>query len=466
MKQVKTEVYIMFKKLFTRLRNQFTAKQIVVAGAFVLALSGAVGLGLVVKQQSSVGASGSRDCSRNSIDYVNMHGGCGATTPGEWIADLRSNQPGDLQSSAAAFGTSTGDYTRFANTARSGMTYKDGRVVVDGQVVMTNAWSVGRYQKPKAWKSHGYWANFNRDVFLSNAIPVMVMFDSNGVAESVVMKPCGNLMWGTKVTPSYDCKVLNASAVPGTTDTYDFSSVTVASNNASIVKLVYEFGDGTSATTTSQTAVVRHTYAQPGNYITRVRVFVKLPGQQVRDFVAVNCEKQITVEAPKYVCVGLVARALDEEMQNFRFTAQFTYANGPTPQSATFNVDGKTIATSTKQEVGNSYYFDATFTDTAEHTVTAKVNFVLKGNQVSTTEDCVAKVTSKKKPMCTVPGKENFPPNAPECHQECKPGVPVGDVRCTPPKELPKTGVSGVAGLFAGTSAIGALAHRVLRRKR
>jgi hypothetical protein len=91
--------------------------------------------------------------------------------------------------------------------------------------------------------------------------------------------------------------------------------------------------------------------------------------------------------------------------------------------------------------------------------------------------------------MCTVPGKEQYPVGAPQCKEEpkeCKPGVPVGSPLCQEykcpipgkenlpkeqcnevlPAELPKTGMGGIAGIFVGTSALGAVAHRIFMNRR
>jgi hypothetical protein len=76
--------------------------------------------------------------------------------------------------------------------------------------------------------------------------------------------------------------------------------------------------------------------------------------------------------------------------------------------------------------------------------------------------------------MCPIPGKENFPVGSPECVENCplpgKTHLPKNSPDCgevlPAVTELPKTGMGSVAGIFAGTSAIGAIAHRVYMSRR
>lgn len=461
--------------------RRLSRKQLFVAGAFTLALAGAVSLGIATKQSISA-ASVVRECEHNSIDYKNYNGGCGAANPAEYVADLRTNDPADLQVSAknfnAGFHLDPSEYNKFASTAQAGMAYKDGTVVVNGQTVLTNAWSIGRdhFSYASAYSIPGdgttYWASKSQDVFAVNAIPVMVMFDNTGAVQFIAMNPCGNLMGGTKVVPKYGCTMLNKTAVSGKQNTYTFTSNAFATNNAAITKVTYAFGDGTNQTVSSPSTPVTHTYTKPGNYTASVTVSVSLPGgNSATTPVVANCQTQITVVAPYYACSALLATALDDKNQQFRFTVKANYGNGATLQSADFTVDNKATTTgvTTKDQSGNIYK-DYTFTDGADHTVVAKVNFNIAGSVTSVT--CQAKVTSGKTPMCTVPGKENLPPNSPQCFEECKPGIPVGSPSCnetpTPPpaSELPNTGAGNVIGIFGGTTALGAAGHRLFLSRR
>jgi hypothetical protein len=452
-------------------------KQLVVATAFVAALGIAVGLGMATKQRTSA-ATYTRDCSANAIDNANINGGCGAASPAELVADIRSNQPGDLQNLYSSFGLKSTDYDRFVKEAKEGYATKDGRIVVDGRTVATNAWSVGRSKKANSWNVNGVWADKAQDVnHSSDQIPVMVLFDDNGAMQFAAMHACGNPNGGDVVKPTFDCKALSKTAVQGEKDTYMFTTDAPVSNGATVAKVVYNFGDGTTETKTDLTAI-KHKFTKPGNYTVSVSVTFSLPGGKQKTVEGVKCKTQVTVLAPYYACLQLSAAALNDKKTQFRFTVQTNQGNGATLKDVDFTLDGKNTTTGvvTKDDKGNIYKEYTFAEDGSNHTVLAKVNFNLDGGVTSKT--CEAKVTSTKAPMCTVPGKEMFPPNAPECAYCEVPGheqLPKDSKECVTPTtpqvlstatELPSTGIGNLFGIFAGTSAAGAVAHRVISSRR
>jgi hypothetical protein len=138
-------------------------------------------------------------------------------------------------------------------------------------------------------------------------------------------------------------------------------------------------------------------------------------------------------------------------------------------KSADFTLDSNiTTKDVTDKDQSGNIFRDYTFSDVNQHTVKAVVNFLVEGKVVQSTDLCQAKVTPKQPPVCEF--NPNLPPNHPDCKKpECveKPGsgFPPGDERC----KLPVTGPAGMAGLFTGVTAVGAVGHRLLmnyRRKR
>jgi hypothetical protein len=111
------------------------------ASVFALALTTLVGLSAVVALPK---ASAAGDCSGNSVMT------CGYSTPADFINKIKANNDGhghgDLQAIYRAFGLESNIYDRFASKARSGVLYRDGRIVVDGQEVGNSANTFGRYQ--------------------------------------------------------------------------------------------------------------------------------------------------------------------------------------------------------------------------------------------------------------------------------------------------------------------------------
>lgn len=184
--------------------KRLRAKYFVLALGLVTAL-GVANAGPLVVQRAA--AAPVRDCSANSIDNKPINGGCGAATPAEFIADLRANNPSDLQTiyaDARLGGLVSSKYERFEKTAKMGIAHKNGTVTVDGEVVMTDARSVGRTQfegqrDPIVIGGKTYYHSSTTTSFVAETIPVMVMFDSDGVVEVAVLTACGNPMMAKKV---------------------------------------------------------------------------------------------------------------------------------------------------------------------------------------------------------------------------------------------------------------------------
>ncbi len=467
-----------FKKI-SQYKSRLTAKHFVVGGVFALALAGSIVLGLNARQHGSA-LTTIRECEHNSIDYKNYNGGCGAYSPGEWIADQRNNDPADLQIIAKNFSPDfhldTSEYDDFAARAVDGIAYKNGEIrLMDGTLVATNGWSIGRNSKSYASKYYipgdntSYWKSRSQDVFGINEIPVMIYFDKQGAAQMIVMKPCGNLMGGTKITSSATCHALNAEQSSSNPNKYGFNTNATFAGNAKFQKVVYHFSDtGENIEKSSLDATVDHIFTKSADVT--VTVYATVPGGSV---ITTNCVKHITYVPPKAVCTALVASALDAKKQQFRFTIKVATDKYTSVKNADYTVDKTATTTNvTTKDANGNIYKDYTFTDSKEHLVTVTVRFTtLEGEK--TDVNCQAKVTSEKTPMCTVPGHENEPPDSPTCGY-CKPGIPMGDDRC---KEQPQvlgastavlanTGPGDVFGLFAGTSILGALGHKFYAKRR
>ena len=173
------------------------------------------------------------DCSDNSIVR------CGVTTATDFVSRLKNNSPSDLRSIYRAYNLSDKDYDSFAGHSRPGKAYKNGTVVVDGRVVV------------------------------SDGLPVIVFFNAKGVASTVVMNDCGNPITGNPVEPVMTCDRLNRSQVDR--DTFAFTTSANASNGASIHHVVYDFGDGSPRVEKANPSErVEHTYAKPGSYAAKV----------------------------------------------------------------------------------------------------------------------------------------------------------------------------------------------------
>ncbi len=449
-----------------------TAKHVVAGGIFALALAAAVGLGLSTRQHISA-ASIVRDDAVNSIDNANANGGVGAADANELIKDIKDGKPSDLATIYSAFGLSSSKYDDFAKNAKSGVLYRDGHVEVNGVTVMTDTITMGRTnmgkpaseRKPVTIGGKTYYQSTPNVSFASGvkSLPVMVLFDSKGVAQTVVMNACGNPVQGKPVTPSAACKVLNATQDKTNPNKYTFTTNATFAGNAKLQKVVYHFSDtNTSVTKNSLTEVVDHTFAKDGKVT--VTVYATTPSGAV---ITSNCEKQITHSAPMAVCTALVASAIDDQKQKFRFTVK-TATKNASVENVDFTADGNTTTGVNAKDAQGNIYKEYTWTDGKEHTVKATVHFTtIEGAKTGT---CETKVTSKQTPKCTVPGHENEAPDSENCGY-CKEGIPKGDSRCneqvlSATTELPNTGAGNIVGAFTGASILGTVGHVIYSKRR
>lgn len=363
------------------------------------------------------------ECGPNAVIY------CGFTSSTQFVNKIKANidQNGDdLPTIFNYFGLQSSEHNRFVSTAKNGTVYKDGRVVVDGQTVMSNAKSLGRttlggrHDKSLKIGTETYYYGLTSRVFLSNSLPVKVMFDNKGEVELAVITTCGNPVWGTNVESSAKCDALKKAAVADKLGAYNFTTSASATGNAKITKYVYDFGDGKPITTTQGTKAVPHTFA-PGTHKVKVTVYATVPGGGT---VTSTCETMVTVEEPPkpkpepepvvpfYSCVA--ETGLAPEGLKYTFTAKAKYGNGATFVNADFNFgDGNTVS-AVKPTTADSVTAVHTFAKSGTYDVSVVLRFSVNGKMVlSDTCKWVVKPAAPPVP-------------------ECRPGIPVGDARCEP----------------------------------
>lgn len=383
-----------------------------------------------------------RDCDSNSIIY------CGGITPAELAQRYTENKTGDLPAIYSNFGLSSSDMTHADTAAKMGQVNKDGTVVVNGEVVATNALSIGRTNMPgstvRTIAGHNYYQRPPSVSFASQSIAAYVFFDANGNFRAFVLTSCGNAGTATpKPKPVYKCDSLAATKISRTE--FSFDAHASASGGAVITGYAFDFGDG--KTQSSTTPTVSHTYAQPGTYMTTVTV-----SADTGTTTAKTCQVSVTVETPPptpvFSCDSLTATQIDRT--TYSFTGSATAEGGAVATGYTFDFgDGVTQMAPSPIDMHHTYTKDGTYTITM--TVTVNVNGETKtvgGDKCST--------------------QLTISPN------ECKPGIPVDDTRCTTttvtppptPTELPHTGVGDSFVAFAGAgSLIAAIGYYVASRR-
>lgn len=441
----------------------------------VVAFTSGIFLALVLLGVSGVwgvrtASASAQDCDNNAIIY------CGFNSASDFITKVKANDSGnsahqhDLQTIYAAYGLEPASYDKFVTSARQGTAYKDGHIVVDGQTVATGAKSIGRqvaghgsdYFTQKIGSTN-YYGNATQKTFAADSIPVTVMFDANGIMQFAVLNSCGNPLGTTPVKPSYSCNALQKTPVAGKANTYQFTTSASAANNASIAKVVYDFGDGATATETNPATPVTHAYTASGTYTAKVTVYVKLPGNQQVTAVSANCQTVIQVQIPYYQCAQLSGAILDKDKMTISFTATARYGGGATFTGADFDFGDGVKQKGAKPASGASSV-TTTHIYKVANTYSAKVvlHFSVNGQDVVAAA-CLAKVTPTQPPT-----------------PECKPGIPVGSPECTPcqydsslpsnspqcvpvaPPSLPNTGAGDTIAIFAGLVVAGFMVYRQL----
>jgi len=467
-----------------------TPKQLVMTGVFMLAFAGAIGAGFAAKGSSFAAGQSIRDCSYNSIDNYNPgDGSCGALSGKELIDDINRNIPGDLKTIYAdpRIGLTADKYARFAKDAVEGTINKNGQLIVKGEVVMTDVWTMGRttlngaQPTPIVIGDNTYYHSHPSASFGSWELDAMVLFDDNGTVEVAVLEPCGNpVTQGKKITSGGECKALNPHKVSGKQNTYTFTTNASKFGLAKWGELRYYYKDGNEwKWFDTQSSPEKYTVQKEFKKTTKVKVEVDiyLPGGKVK---RVTCEYEIKVEEEKFVYTCDALYATSKDNRTFRFTVKASHSTNVKLLSADFNLDGVKTNVTNKDDKGN-FYKEYTFNDEKSHTVAAVLNveYTKDGKtqkaQTKVSSDCTEKVKPKQPPVCKHNPK--LPPEHPDCKppvKECKPGIPEGDERCetcedNPGKEgceLPETGPAGIAALFAGVTAAGTIGHRLFANYR
>jgi hypothetical protein len=412
-------VFSKVPRVFSKLRH-LSAKKVVMTAAVAVAVmtTGVTGISAL-----SAKASAAPECNGNSIIS------CGAPSRAAFIKDVKASK--QLQAVYATFGLKTqADYDRFISSAVPGTAVKSNNtIVVDGRVVASNVGSIGNWvayqgSNPRPFNIAGkkYWGNLNTKAFAASttSIPVDVLFDATGKMQFAVMtSTCANPVYGSVVQPTYACKNLNATAVSGQANTYNFNTSTAVSSGVQITKVVYNFGDGTPAVTEANPATfVKHTFTKAAK--TTVSVYVKVPGGAI--VVLVNCERSIPFTPPKpptppaavFACTLLTATLgkVDQTTGNATYTLTATAsAKNATIKSYSFDFgDGKTAPVVTGATTASTTHVYLPGTHTAKVSVTVLTN------------TGVTKTVSS--PYCATPITVKTP--------ECKPGVPVNSPECKP----------------------------------
>lgn len=264
-----------------------------VTGLSAMALISALVVGF--GNPPSVAADGP-DCDPNDVMP------CGASSGSEFISKIT----GDQGAVYAHFGLSASDYGDFKSKAVMGVAKKDGTVVDDkGNVVMTNAWSIGRTHfgfaepyGPLSSVGEFFKSAHATTQVLAEDLPVLILFDKEGTVKFAVITSCGNPVQAEKVKSGAKCKDLIKEPVKDKKNTFRFTTDAHKFGLAEFIKFEYFFDDGGGkqliGTTESPDEPVEKTFEKDAKVW--VEITISLPGDQKKVIIDEACEAEVKVE--------------------------------------------------------------------------------------------------------------------------------------------------------------------------
>jgi uncharacterized repeat protein (TIGR01451 family) len=225
-----------------------------------------------------------------------------------------------------------------------------------------------------------------------------VTVNVNGVDQVITAPACKTQICVTVTPPApvYTCDALISSFVSGSE--YSFTPNATATNGATIVSYGYSFGDGTSTTSTTNSAVT-HTYPTTGGTYKAILSVTFLVNGTNKVVTSDNCEATITIsKAPVYTCDALTATLVSGT--EYSFTPTASAGNGATIVNYLYDFGDGTNATSTDTTAVTHTYPTTSASYTAKLTVTVDVNGV---NSVISGVNCSAAITITQTPPPVTP---------------------------------------------------------------
>ncbi len=317
-------------------------KKLKLIAAFV-AIASAAALGLLQLQTNANAAV--RDCTANSIIY------CGAQDTNELVSKFQQNATGDLNEVYAHYGINSSNIA----SGQLGYTTKSGDVVVNGQVVATGAWSIGRKpisgSTPISINGKTYYNSPNQTAFISDTIAAFVYFDANGRFIGAILLACGNPVSAapTKppVTPAASCDSLAVDKLSDTS--FKFTTAATASGGATINSYTFKVTGPNNYVYETTTAANTITYEQknPGTYTVQSTVNTSVGPQT-----GASCTKTFTPTPPQPAADCKAASVEQMSRTEFTLKGSASTANGATVSQYIFKiykdntlVDTKTVDT-------------------------------------------------------------------------------------------------------------------------
>lgn len=255
-----------------------------------------------------VSAASVRDCDDNAIVR------CGTLTQAELKTKYDENAPGDLDDIYNRYGITAEDINN--GQMQMGRVTNKGEVIIDGKVVATNSYSLGRSKLegsgPININGKTYYQSWDRNAIKGEYADALVIM-RDGTFYRAIITACGNPVVATpvvekqkepqkekqkeqQVQPTYACEDLTAKKLAR--NRYRFTAQANAASGAQVKEYGFGFGDGMGVTTRQN--VYDYTYDKPGTYTATVTAYVTVDGKVV-EAKGEQCSVEVTVAAPVVV---------------------------------------------------------------------------------------------------------------------------------------------------------------------
>jgi PKD repeat protein len=274
--------------------------------------------------------------------------------------------------------------------------------------------------------------------------------------------------------PASACHCQTLEVTPVDRTTFQFTSGLDTLGGGNIEKVVYSFGDGTTAEKASSTEAVSHQYTHDGTFTAQVTIFLRLNGE-LKELTGANCIKPIEVQpappTPSFECTALAAKVI--ERNKFSFTATSEAKNGAVLVDANFDFGDNQTDNNVKPSSDEAITASHQYAKDGSYKVTATLNFKVGDDVKSVT--CATTIVVNPEvcafnPAMVAGSPDCKPPVPPQTPQPpVVPPTPAPAARVVTaqlPKELPSTGPADLAssGLGLG-SIVGAGTYYLRSRK-
>lgn len=311
-----------------------------------------------------------------------------------------------------------------------------------------------------------------RNVFVSIAGSIRKNHFFNALTMSLAT---GGIMAFTvfAATPASACHCQTLEVTPVDRTTFQFTSGLDTLGGGNIEKVVYSFGDGTTAEKTSSTEAVSHQYTHEGTFTAQVTIFLRINGE-LRELTGANCIKPIEVQpappTPSFECTALTAKAIGHNKYNFTATSEVK--DGPVLANASFDFGDGQTASSIKPSSDQTATIDHQYAKAGNYKATATLSFTV-GDEVKSAACATTVVVNPEvcafnpsmvadSPDCKAP----VPPQNPQPPVVPPAPAPVAKVAAPLPKELPSTGPTDLASGGLGIGSIVGAGTYYLRSRR